>query len=247
MNMSISIYRTRESDRRVDRKRPKVPACGAEGAMTRHPAQRPRAQDPVRVAMRLIEGEPARAAEVELLGKAARGRGLNAHGDGSPLLLPGLAEKVPAEDAVFVERALALWALLLLGERARPSPSGPARKLLEEVWGARAARTSDRRKLLSVPVALLRREERDAATRCVDWFHDHLRQAGGRDPLANWVLVRLPRVWLIPSRDERALAREGSVSLAAQVDRWLPAPDADLEARPRRAAPTAASRRRAPP
>ncbi|MDE1819733.1 MAG: hypothetical protein KGJ23_01935 [Euryarchaeota archaeon] len=229
-----------------------------------------RTEGDVGLAVQHLDGTPLSPGEERSLLRLLKGPGSGSWASGAALAGVSLPAPIPASAVAFTCRGLALWALLSAGRKGMGSRCAPlAAGLVAEVWGERGAEkekpgggagrgtgggVGEVERLFSVPIVLLvapdRQEEKvpgtgglawkDVYARCTSWFQGHLQRAEGRDPLANWVLTRLPPVWLFPDRTG-ARGEEGrtpGLSLAEQVERWLPASDEELDHRsPRRTPP----------
>ncbi len=185
---------------------------------------------------------------------AVRGAPRSAPVAQGPFHLPGLRHPVQGPGASFAREALPIWALLTVG----PAPEGavldPAYRLIRQAWGLDPSTPrvpegvrDPISRLFSVPLLLLHPRSRDPfpfqpealttwrelTARCLSWFQSYLQYARGADELANWVLVRLPPFWLLPDREPEATHALRDRSLAGQVERYLPASDAELAGRPR--------------
>lgn len=212
-------------------------------------------EDPVGVALKHLDGAPASAEELRVLharlARSPRVEGETVPPDRFPTELGSIG--LPQREVVAQD--LVLWALLALGEGHEKGCSERAEAAVRSVWGQAlpSHATSDGlARLLSVPLLLLHPASLDEGApvtdrgdtwkqmtdRCLAWFRGHLERAAGRDAAANWVLVRLPRVWLVPHRRDSTLGAEGDSrggpTLSEQSDRWMPAEDGSLRSRPRR-------------
>lgn len=170
------------------------------------------------------------------------------------LPLPGLRHPIQGPGASYAREALPIWALLTVGPAPEQAVLDAAYRLLRQAWGIdpslpavpEGARDPTSR-LFSVPLLLLHPRSRDPfpfqpeapttwrelTARCLSWFQSYLQYARGADELANWVLVRLPPFWLLPERHPEETSPSRDRSLAGQVERYLPASDAELAGRPR--------------